>query len=90
VTELFHLQAVSEIGSKKPDFYKENNTNFARKLLQLPGKMSPPLCPNPNFLLYNFYCCSVLIQRVRSFIIFLVGYSEHICDKSINLAQYIY
>ncbi|KAI5583444.1 hypothetical protein POPTR_006G017600v4 [Populus trichocarpa] len=28
--------AVSEIGSKKPVFYKENNTNFARKLLQLP------------------------------------------------------
>ncbi|KAI5583443.1 hypothetical protein POPTR_006G017600v4 [Populus trichocarpa] len=36
VTELFHLKAVSEIGSKKPVFYKENNTNFARKLLQLP------------------------------------------------------
>ncbi|KAB5551559.1 hypothetical protein DKX38_008870 [Salix brachista] len=37
VAELVHLKAVStENGSKRTVFYKENSTNFARKLLQLP------------------------------------------------------
>ncbi|KAJ6747770.1 PROTEIN TAPETUM DETERMINANT 1-LIKE-RELATED [Salix koriyanagi] len=37
VAELVHLKAVSaENGSKRTVFYKENSTNFARKLLHLP------------------------------------------------------
>ncbi|CAK7323302.1 unnamed protein product [Dovyalis caffra] len=38
VIELFHLKAIDEAGSKRQVFYKENSTNFARKLPQSPDE----------------------------------------------------